>query len=179
VEIRGDQINANELVMRNLGVSDKVSYVEGDSVNLSSLLKGEYFDMCLTCPPYYNLEIYSKKDLSAMGTYAEFIENYSKILKDACLLLKNNSFFVIVVGDLRNDEGAYYGFVYDTIRILLDSKLKLYNEIILKNSIGTAAVRAANSMKTKKITKIHQNVLVFYKGDIKKIDKTPVDLSDI
>jgi hypothetical protein len=135
--------------------------------------------MCLTCPPYYNLEIYSKKDLSAMGTYAEFIENYSKILKDACLLLKNNSFFVIVVGDLRNDEGAYYGFVYDTIRILLDSKLKLYNEIILKNSIGTAAVRAANSMKTKKITKIHQNVLVFYKGDIKKIDKTPVDLSDI
>ena len=179
VDVRNDQIAVNRLIIDNLAISDKVSYIEGNSENLEDLLRGESFDMCLTCPPYYNLEVYSKEDLSAMGTYDEFIKSYSKILKNTCLLLKNNSFFVIVVGDLRNDEGAYYGFVYDTVRILLEAGLKLYNEIILKNSIGTAAVRASNNMKTKKITKIHQNVLVFYKGNLKKIDKTPVDLSDI
>ena len=57
--------------------------------------------------------------------------------------------------------------------------MKLYNEIILKNSIGTAALRASNSMKNKKVTKIHQNVLVFYKGDVKKIGEIIDDLSDI
>lgn len=40
-----------------------------------------------------------------------------------------------------------------------------YNDIILINSVGTAALRASNSMKNLKVSRSHQNVMVFYKGE--------------
>lgn len=40
-----------------------------------------------------------------------------------------------------------------------------YNDIILINSVGTAALRVSNSMKNLKVGRSHQNVMVFYKGD--------------
>ncbi|MEA3346932.1 MAG: hypothetical protein U9Q21_02445 [Candidatus Auribacterota bacterium] len=46
---------------------------------------------------------------------------------------------------------------------------QLYNDIVLINSVGTAAIRAGKNMHNRKITRVHQSVLVFYKGDIKKI----------
>lgn len=45
----------------------------------------------------------------------------------------------------------------------------LYNELILLDPIGTAALRARKSFKTRKITRTHQEILVFFKGDPKKI----------
>jgi hypothetical protein len=36
-------------------------------------------------------------------------------------------------------------------------------------NIGAAAIRANNPMKTRKVVKTHQNILVFYKGDKKQI----------
>ena len=41
--------------------------------------------------------------------------------------------------------------------------MRLYNEAILLNAIGTAQIRANNSMKNQKLVKVHQNVLVFKK----------------
>ena len=40
---------------------------------------------------------------------------------------------------------------------------------MLVDPIGTATIRANNSMRTRKVVKVHQNVLVFYKGDTKRI----------
>lgn len=47
-----------------------------------------------------------------------------------------------------------------------------YNELILVEPLGTLPRRVGNSMKTRKVGKCHQNVLVFYKGDTAKIKKT-------
>ena len=46
---------------------------------------------------------------------------------------------------------------------------KFYNDIVLVTPIGTAQLRANNSMLTRKVVKTHQNVLVFYKGDTRNI----------
>lgn len=52
----------------------------------------------------------------------------------------------------------------------LDNGLCLYNEMILLNQYGTAPLRAGLLFEAKRKTvKVHQNVLVFYKGDIEKI----------
>ena len=45
----------------------------------------------------------------------------------------------------------------------------MYNEIIMAERIGTACMKAANYMKNRKVVKTHQNILVFYNGDAKKI----------
>ena len=79
------------------------------------------YDMVFTCPPYYNLERYTKNeaDLSNMPSYKDFLNKYATILRYASMMLANERFFVIVVSEIRNPEtGAYYGFVPDTIRIL-------------------------------------------------------------
>lgn len=54
--------------------------------------------------------------------------------------------------------------------------MNLYNEIILVNVAGTAQIRAAQAMKNRKIVRTHQEVLVFYKGDVSKIKN---DFKDI
>ena len=134
--------------------------------------------MVFTCPPYYNLEKYSDnpKDLSNLETYELFLKKYGSILDKSAKLLREDSFFVIVVSELRANshdikESQYVGFVADTINILRNSGLKYYNEIILENNIGSLPIRAPkNFARSRKIGRHHQNILVFYKGKIENIE---------
>jgi len=41
--------------------------------------------------------------------------------------------------------------------------MKYYNEGILLNAFGSASMRANGNMKSKKLVKVHQNVLIFKK----------------
>ena len=53
----------------------------------------------------------------------------------------------------------------------------LYNEMILVNAIGSLPIRAGKYFNaSRKIGKTHQNVLVFYKGDPKKIKDNYIEL---
>ena len=42
------------------------------------------FDLLFSCPPYYDLEVYSdnKEDLSNKPTYEEFLTKYKEIIKE-------------------------------------------------------------------------------------------------
>lgn len=130
-------------------------------------------DMIFTCPPYYNLEKYSKddRDLSNMPTYKEFLNKYAQILRYSAMMLEKNRFAVIVVSEIRNPAtGEYYGLVPDTIRIFKESGLRYYDEIILENNIGSLPIRAPKYFdQSRKIGRHHQNILVFYKGNPKDI----------
>ena len=130
-------------------------------------------DMIFTCPPYYNLEKYSKdeRDLSNQPSYKEFLDKYAQILRYASIILAEDRFAVIVVSEVRNPyTGEYYGLVPDTIRILKECGLKYYNEIILENNIGSLPIRAPKYFdQSRKIGRHHQNILVFYKGNPKNI----------
>ena len=44
-----------------------------------------------------------------------------------------------------------------------DCGMKYYNEAILLNPIASASMRAEGNMKTRKLVKVHQNILVFKK----------------
>ena len=127
--------------------------------------------MIFTCPPYYDLEIYSdlEEDLSNMD-YKEFEEVYSTIIRKSCSMLKEDSFSVFVVGDVRDKEGFYLDFIGKTIQAHEACGVKYYNQAILLNTVGMAALKAARQFNGgRKLTKVHQNVLVFYKGNPKNI----------
>jgi hypothetical protein len=47
--------------------------------------------------------------------------------------------------------------------------MKVYNELILIESLGTLPQRVQRFMSLRKVGKCHQNVLVFYKGNTKEI----------
>lgn len=167
VEIRQEQVDLNNRKTNSYG---SVRYVCGDSNDISKLVRERDFDLCVTSPPYYDLEVYSAEDMSALGTYEEFIAQYANILQQCYDMLKDDSFLVIKVGEIRNKKtGEYRNFVGDTVQVLMDAGFKYYNEIILSTMVGSAALRATKNMQSRKIAKVHQNVLVFYKGNIKDI----------
>ena len=147
-------------------------WINDTSENVDKLT--ESFDMVLTCPPYYNLEVYSKNplDISTAPTYEKFLKVYRDILVKTATLLKEDCFFVIVVSEVRDKKTTeYLGFVPDTIHILKnDCKLQYYNEIIMYNDTGNLAITSGNYMnKARKVGRQHQNILVFYKGEISHI----------
>lgn len=167
VEFRQEQVDLN---MAKTSKYENVRYTCGDSNNISKLITEREYDMVFTSPPYYDLEVYSKEDMSALGTYEEFMAQYENIFSQCFDMLADNSFLVIKIAEIRDKKtGEYRSFVADNIDMFRRIGFKYYNEIILLNAVGTVMLRVNKSMVTRKIGKIHQNVLVFYKGDLNKI----------
>lgn len=133
----------------------------------------EKYDLIFTCPPYYNLEVYSdlQEDLSTKATYEEFLKDYQQIIEHTYDLLDDDCFSVWVVSDVRDKTTTeYYGLVADTIKLHQQAGFKFYNEIILYNDTGNLAITSGDYLnKARKVGRQHQNILVFFKGDPKHI----------
>jgi DNA modification methylase len=171
IDLRSEQIQANEAQAGKLVPDRMPVWITGDSCNLSALVPGE-FDFVFTCPPYFDLELYSddENDLSNSGDYSVFIQAYNVIIKQAISKLKDNRFACFVVGDIRDKKGFYRNFVSDTIDAFQSVGATLYNEAILITAVGSLPIRTSRMFQSgRKLGKTHQNVLVFYKGDPRKI----------
>jgi len=170
VEIRTDQVKINNEYCEKY---KNIKFFVGDSNKISDIIEKNDFDLVFTSPPYYDLEIYSKKDMSALGTYEEFMAQYKNIFRQCVEKLKDDRFLVVKLGEIRNKKtGEYRNFIADSIKIFKELGLTYYNEIILINSTGTLPIRAPRSFnKNRKIGKCHQNILIFYKGESKKLFK--------
>jgi hypothetical protein len=164
IDIRPEQIISNrEQAADILPVNNQPNWYIGDS---DKLLQGEWIecDMVFSCPPYADLEVYSKLegDISNMP-YLDFLKSYESIIDKSCKILKKGGFACFVVGEVRDKNGHYIGFVPDTIKAFEKCGMKFYNEAILLNQIASASMRAGGNMKTSKLVKVHQNILVFIK----------------
>lgn len=165
IDIRQEQIDSNREQAQNiLPIDNQPNYYVGDSNKVLDTIIREY-DFVFSCPPYADLEVYSdlEGDISNMD-YPEFLKAYRSIIDKSCKKLKKGGFACFVVGEVRDKKGNYIGFVPDTIKAFIDAGMNYYNEAILLNSIASASMRAAGNMKTNKLVKVHQNVLVFKKG---------------
>lgn len=164
IDIREEQIESNrEQGLEILDVNNQPNWYVGDSNIVLDIMNSEY-DFVFSCPPYLDLEVYSdlEGDLSTMS-YSEFMDAYYSIIEKSCNLLKQGGYACFVVGEVRDKHGNYIGFVPDTIRAFQKCGMKYYNEAILLNSIASASMRANGNMKSQKLVKVHQNVLIFKK----------------
>jgi len=169
-ELRPEQVKANEEQGKEIMPKSLPIWVCGDA--WQKLKEAPDADFIFSCPPYGNLEVYSnlEDDISNIADYDVFLEKYGKIIRRACHKLKQNRFACFVVGNYRNKNGFYHDFVGDTIRLFERSKTYYYNEIILITAIGSLPIRVGKQFSaSRKIGKTHQNILIFYKGDPKKI----------
>ena len=164
IELRPEQVESNrEQALNILPVNNQPQWYVGDS---NKLLDDDWpmFDFIFSCPPYFNLEVYSDlpDDLSNMD-YKNFYATYCEIIAKSVKLLKRGSLACFVVAEVRDKQGGYVGLVPDTINAFKFNGMQFYNEAVLLNSVGTAMLRAGGNMKSAKLVKIHQNVLVFKK----------------
>lgn len=163
IDIREEQVQSNYEQGNEILKDNCPEWICGDSNHVLNDF-GRYFDMVFSCPPYVNLEVYSDLDgdISNMP-YSKFIYTYENIIEKSCKLLKSGCFACFVVGEVRDRDGNYYGFVADTIKAFQKCGMKFYNEAILLNPVASASMRANGNMKSQKLVKTHQNVLIFIK----------------
>jgi DNA modification methylase len=167
IELRQEQAKLNQ--QRCDEAKLPCVYYNDTSENMDEYIVDNSVDLVFSCPPYADLEVYSDdpKDLSNMS-HDDFFQVYKRILQNTYAKLKDNRFAVIIMGEVRGKKGSYIGTIPKTIEIMESAGYSYYNEIVLINSAGTLPLRAGKAMQApRKVGKMHQNVLVFVKGNPK------------
>lgn len=124
-------------------------------------LKPNFF---FTCPPYWNLEVYSdlKGDISNRKTWEEFLADFKHIISNALSHIGEGCYAAIVVGDIRNrKDGFMLNFDVETIKIFEENGFKLTNRCSVGNPPGLSTMRVETAIKFKKLVKTHQDLLIF------------------
>jgi len=169
-EIRKNQCDANNILCSDF---KNVKWVQSDSANYEP---DGMFDLCFTCPPYYKVEKYvdydgmpPDREINSMPSYNEFKEALFAGYKRAINHLNENRFFVVMVGDSRDKTGAYYGIEAEHELFFKEQGLFIYNKIVYLECEFTRLAHAKRTLDYRKFPKREQKILVFYKGNMKKI----------
>lgn len=169
-EIRQNQCDANNAICQDL---NSAKWIQSDSTRYTPDGK---FDLCFSCPPYYQVEEYLDYDgkppeheLNSQPTYEEFRDMLFEGYKRGIEALKDNCFFVVMTGDSRDNKGGYYGCEAEHELFFKSQGLHIYNKIIYLECEFTRLAQAKVTLNTRKFPKREQKILVFYKGDISKI----------
>lgn len=175
-DLRQEQIDANVNQATIIKTAEPPMWICGDS--LDTLNSAPQADLVFSCPPYGDLERYSDdpRDISTMEWHT-FTAAYKRIILRSVERLKPDRFACFVVGDFRDKRGFYRDFVSLTIGAFQEVGARLYNEAILLNSIGSACLRVSKQfVASRKFAKVHQNILVFCKGDPREATSALADI---
>ncbi len=169
-EIRHNQCDANNKICSEFPA---VKWVQSDS---STYAPAGMFDLVFTCPPYYKVETYLDYDgrppegeINSLDTYEKFREVLFTGYKKAIEHLNDNCFFVVMTGDSRDKNGAYYCSESETELFFKENGLSVYNKIIYLECEFTRLAHAKKTLHTRKFPKREQKIIVAYKGKIADI----------
>jgi hypothetical protein len=169
-EIRKNQCDANNAICSELS---SATWIQSDS---SSYSPDGKFDLCFTCPPYYQVEEYLDYDgkppageLNNLPNYAEFRDTLFRGYERAIDALDDDRFFVVMTGDSRDKHGGYYGCEAEHELFFRDRGLHIYNKIVYLECEFTRLAHAKVTLNYRKFPKREQKILVFFKGDPKRI----------
>lgn len=182
IDLRAEQVAAN--VAQAVAINPAVlpQWDAGDS--RVRLQHAPMADMVFSCPPYADLEVYSDdpNDLSNMP-WPQFEAAYRAIIAGTVARMHPDTFAVWVVGEVREKTSAGYGPYRNLVGVTIDAFVQAgagyYNEAVLATPVGTAALRVTNQFTaSRKLCKVHQNVLVFVRGDWRKaVAKCPLEVA--
>lgn len=169
LELRPEQIAANQ-AQAGLCGQPLPQWLEGDAARLEAICGDLRADLIFSCPPYWNLEVYSDdpRDLSTMSE-EKFFAVQTLVIKQAVALLKPDRFAFWVCSDVRDKAGFYVNLPGRTIDAFRSAGAGLYNDAVLVTMVGSLPVRINQQFTgSRKLGRTHQNVLVFCKGDPKR-----------
>ena len=132
IELRQEQVDINNRVIE--GRDLPIRYICDDGQNVAAHFSPDSQDMLFSCPPYYDLEVYSDKenDASNQDTYEGFIGILRNAFSRAITCLERKPLCRYRRGRCTQQEnGRIYNFVDDVKRIFCDNGMLLYNELIL------------------------------------------------
>lgn len=172
VDVRQEQVKANRNA-RSIH-SSKFEYTPkwavGDSSDLSNVSVPQS-DLIFSCPPYHNLEVYSDRDADISNkNWKEFLDAYSDCIENCHDNLKDNRFAAFLVQEIRGSDGQQKSLIPKTIEKFEAAGFAYYNNLVYIPMYGSLPIRARLLFNSnRKVGRAHQNLLVFYKGDLSKI----------
>lgn len=180
-EIRQNQCDANNAICKAYQMKN-VNWILHDSSTYYD--ESKKFDMIFTCPPYYLVEDYRDydgikpdKELNGLSSYDEFREMLFKGYENAIKMLNDNCFFAIMVGDSRDPKtGGYYCAEAETEIFLKQQGLHVYNRIVYLETQFTRAMQTKSTIKSRKLPKCEQKIILAYKGNTNNIQALYEDI---
>lgn len=171
-------VGCRETVVDQATAGPMPRWITGDSRHLRDLIPevDGGFDLMLTCPPYYDLEQYSSDpaDLSLCDDYQAFLAGYGECLSAASDRMAPDAFAAITTGAIRDKHGYVLDLPADTTRIMESLGWRLYQDAVLATQSVTAGFRAGRQFAAlRKLTRVHQMVAVYHRGDIKPVRAWP------
>lgn len=171
-EIRKNQCDANNKLCSEF---ESVKWIQSDSATFAP---DGVFDLVFTCPPYYKVEKYLDYDgkapageINSLPTYEQFRDTLFSGYKKAIEHLNDNCFFVVMTGDSRDKNGAYYCCEAEHELFFKQQGLSVYNKIVYLECEFTRLAHAKTTLNYRKFPKREQKIIVSYKGDISEIKK--------
>jgi len=168
-DVYESQIASNETELHIANQEYLPMWQIGSSLKRMPEIPNETFDFVLTCPPYWNLEIYGnhENDISNFG-WDDFSKALEQVIKLCFDKLQDNRFFCLVLGDVRDKKGALMPLLANVILQSIKSGFSLHNHLVTADIIGSGAmVMKERFAKTRKVVTKHQHCLIFLKGDAK------------
>lgn len=172
IDIRMEQLAANVAQADTIALPCRPNWILGDATAIDDSIPWDAeYDLVFSCPPYADLEVYSDdpRDLSTWS-YDDFLVGHGKAIRDACEHLRDDRYAAWVIGDVRDKKlGTYRGLPYATVAAFEAAGLRLLNECIILDPPASAALRAGNPFTAnRKLTRVHQTMYVFVKGDVRR-----------
>jgi len=161
IEIRQNEVDRIKRQQQKLGLKFNITCDDSRIYDIDE----DSFDFSYTCPPYYNLEIYSDMDgdMSSADTYEEFLEMIKGSIEITYKGLRENSLSVWIVGNFRNKKGELVHFSGDLIRIAKEVGFKLHDELIFWGASGVASMRCGQFGANRKSVRVHEYIIIFKK----------------
>lgn len=171
-DIRQNQCDANNAICGAM----QMNGVKWECADSSTYELKEKLDLIFSCPPYYKVEKYidydgviPNRELNSLKSYEDFRDLLFAGYRKAIEALNDNRFIVIMVGDSRDKNGAYYCTEAETEIFLRDAGLHIYNRIVFLERQITRGMLSTNSIQSRKLPKVEQKIIVAYKDNLKNI----------
>lgn len=166
---RGDAMKRNGLHYSGFDLSDEAiksakERYDVDNIKADSrLVDVPNHDGLLTCPPYWDLEIYEGSGLDKTKSWQGFLSEYREVLRRFAEKAERGATYCIASGDWR-DKGIYYDLTFQTELILRDLGFMPHDKVIISRlGISKVKIMIPQAKRLGYTVKVHETLTVFKK----------------
>ena len=126
--------NGLENMIKDIGIESQVNIYNSPVESILDTLKEKRYDMCLTSPPYYDLEVYSHEESQSIKRYDSYEKWLNEFIKPVIDFVCSHvdKYSCWSVKNIKTDQK--YDLLDDVIRIHNENEWKLDREYSIKKN---------------------------------------------
>jgi DNA modification methylase len=120
-------------------------------------------DGLVTCPPYWNLEVYNGKGIDKASNWSDFCDQYKSILSRCWSKAVSGSTYCIMVGEWRSNH-KFHDLEGVTRRIMQDLGAEMFDQIIVsRKTTSKIKIMLPQAKRLGYTVRVHESLIVYKK----------------